>query len=116
MNRSKAKGTKFESAIVATLNAAGLRHVERRTLAGVNDKGDIAGLPGIVVEAKAVADYDLPGWLREAAVERENAGAWLGVVWMKLRGRTDPAECAVIMRGDQFVTLLQVLEKAGVLK
>lgn len=116
MTRSKRKGTSHESRIRDYLNTLGLSCiVERRALAGANDKGDIAGIRGVVIEAKAVATYDIPGWLRETSVERENAGAWLGVCWAKLRGKADPADCAVIMSGEQFGFLLKALDKAGVL-
>lgn len=115
MTRSKRKGTTHESAIVTYLNSLGLGTiVERRALQGAADKGDIAGLKGVVIEAKAVAEYDIPGFLRETYVERDNAGAWLGVCWMKLRGKANPAECAVLMSGEQFGMLLKVLHKAGI--
>lgn len=115
MNRSKRKGTEHESAIVEYLNEIGLADVERRALAGALDKGDIAGLRGVVIEAKAEAVYNLPGWLRETAVERENAGAWLGVCWAKLKGIRDPRRCVVMMDGEQFGLLLLALKKAGIL-
>lgn len=114
MNRSKRKGTEHESAIVDYLNELGFADVERRALAGALDKGDIAGLRGVVIEAKAEGTYDIPGWLRETATERENAGAWLGVAWAKLRGVRDPRRCVVMMSGEQFGALLLVLKKAGV--
>lgn len=115
MNRSKIKGTAHETEIVKYLNGIGFTEAERRALAGVLDKGDIAGLRGVVIEAKAEGVYDIPGWLREASIERENAGAWLGVVWAKLKGKRNPAECAVIMTGEQFGFLLLALKKAGIL-
>lgn len=115
MTRSKRKGTAHETAVVGYLNGLDIGTiVERRALAGANDKGDIAGLRGVVIEAKAVAEYDIPGFLRETQVERDNAGAWLGVCWMKLRGKANPADCAVIMTGEQFGLLLKVLNKAGI--
>lgn len=116
MNASKRKGTEHETAIVDYLNGLGLPvDIERRALAGALDKGDIAGIRGVVIEAKAEGTYNLPGWMREAHIERENAGAWLGVVWAKLKGKRNPADCAVIMSGEQFGLLLKVLHKAGVI-
>lgn len=114
MNRSKVKGTTWESAIVDYLNDLGFTDVERRALAGALDKGDIAGLRGVVVEAKACGEYEIPKWLRETTTERENAGAWLGVCWAKLRGKTRPADGVVMMSGEQFGLLLLALKKAGV--
>jgi Holliday junction resolvase len=53
VSASRAKGTRFETAICAYLNAEGFPAIERRALAGSADKGDIAGLP-VAVEAKNV--------------------------------------------------------------
>lgn len=115
MNPSKQKGTTWETATVDYLHELGFADVERRALAGILDKGDIAGLPGIVIEAKACVMWTVPAWLRETTVERDNAGAWLGVCWAKIRGKAHPRDGAVIMSGEQFGTLLLVLKKAGVL-
>ena len=48
MNTSRRKGTAWESALVDYLIGKGWPHAERRALNGCNDKGDIAGLPGVV--------------------------------------------------------------------
>lgn len=107
VNRSKAKGTSAESAIAAALIAAGWPHAERRALQGNQDKGDIAGVPGVMIEAKATATYDIQGWLREVTTEKANAGADIGACWFKLRGKTDPLQWAVVMTGEQFADLLK---------
>jgi len=73
VNRSKQKGTNAETAQVNYLRQRGAPHAERRTQAGAHDKGDIAGLPGVVIESKACKTYDLGGWLAEAHKERDNA-------------------------------------------
>ncbi len=106
-NRSKAKGTAGESAVVATLREAGWTHAERRALNGTLDRGDVAGVIGVMVEVKAERTYDIAGWLREVAAEKANDGAEVGVCWAKLRGKTDPREWAVIMPGAQFIELLR---------
>lgn len=72
--KSKAKGTAAEREVVKYLQnwwpAA-----ERRALSGNKDKGDVAGIPGVVVEVKAAATPQLAAWKRETLTERENAGA-----------------------------------------
>jgi hypothetical protein len=72
--KSKAKGTAAEREVVRYLQnwwpAA-----ERRALSGNKDKGDVAGIPGVVVEVKAAATQQLAAWKRETLTERENAGA-----------------------------------------
>lgn len=112
-NRSSAKkaGTRFETAVAAYLAANVDDRIERRTRNGVKDRGDISGLRGlfgkrIVVECKDVARTDLPGWVREAAVEAGNDDALAGVVVAKRRGTTDPGEQWVHMTLADLVALL----------
>lgn len=110
MTRPKDKGTAWETAIVNYLTECGVPFVERRTLSGPQDKGDIAGIPGVVIEAKDEKRHDLSGWLAEAIKERDNAGAEIGVVWAKKRGKTSPGAAYVIMDG---VTLMNLLMAGG---
>lgn len=112
-NPSKAKGTAWESAIVAYLTDLGWQHIERRTLAGSNDRGDIAGIPGIVIEAKSVKSITLGAFVDEAKREASNdthatsrKDNSLGVAWIKRRGHSSPARGYVVMDGDTFACLL----------
>jgi hypothetical protein len=110
MSRSRAKGTAWESAIVHHLRTHGAPHAERRALNGAKDRGDIAGLPSVVIEAKSAAKVELAQWLDEAEQERANDQAAVGVVWFKRRGKTDPGAGYVLMTGD---TLVRLLAEAG---
>lgn len=105
MSASKAKGTRWESAIVTYLTEAGFPGVERRTLAGVQDRGDIAGLP-MVIEAKNCRTTTLAAWVDEADTEARNAGVTVGVVWHHRRSKASPADGFVTMSGRGFVTML----------
>ena len=105
MSASRAKGTSWESAIVAYLQSMGWPHVERRALRGAHDRGDIAGIVGIVTECKSAARVELAAWLDEATAEARHAND-KGVVWFKRRGRTSPGAGFVLMDGDTFVDLL----------
>ena len=107
MNRSRTKGTLWESEIITYLKSRGVRYAERRALSGNLDRGDIAGIPGVVIEAKNAKALDLAGWLAEALAERDNDGAALGAVWAKRRGKTSAAHGYVIMDGETFVDLLR---------
>ena len=71
------------------------------------DKGDITGIPGVVIEAKDVAKISLAEFLREAQVEAENAGALVGAAWIKRRGKASPADAYVVMDGETFTHLLK---------
>ena len=87
MSKSKQKGTAAESAFVkAECVTEIFPHVERRTLSGAADQGDVSGMLGIAVEIKNHASYKFPEWLRETEVERVNAKADVGLLVVKPNG------------------------------
>lgn len=86
--------------------------IDRRVKRGSLDRGDISGvrIPGgrVVIEVKNVSSkIDLPGWLREAEVERGNDDAVIGVVVHKRHGSANPAQQHVTMTLETFATLLE---------
>jgi len=85
MSKSKQKGTMAETAVAEFLKQT-WPAVERRTLGGKNDKGDIAGVPDCVVEVKNQRTYKISEWLKETEVERINAGADYGILVIKPNG------------------------------
>lgn len=110
-NTNKARGTRFESAIVGYLQwALGTRDIERRALNGARDTGDIAGLKAhgerLVVECKSHRVFDLGTWMGEAETERANDDALAGVVVFKRPRKTDPAEAYVLMTVRDLVALI----------
>jgi hypothetical protein len=105
-NTAKQKGTRWESAIVAYLREW-WPHVERRTLGGANDKGDIAGLPGWVIEAKAEKSYRLAAYVAEGQREADNAGTPYWVVWIKRPGKTSAGDGYILTSPAVFVRLLR---------
>lgn len=105
----KAKGRNAENMFVRFLSEW-WPSVERRRLAGVHDRGDIAGVPDTVIEVKSGAKLDLPGWLRELEVEMANDDARFGCVAVKPRGVTDGSRFYCVMTGSQFVELLQAAQ------
>lgn len=111
MTRSRATarqaGTKWETAIVGYLVDRGWIHAERRRLAGAADKGDIAGIPGVVIEAKNTNRLDLAGAVDEAQAEAGNAGAAHGVAWIKRKGKSGAERGYVVMSGETFTNLLK---------
>jgi hypothetical protein len=104
------KGPHWEARIVAYLRDNGVPHAERRFMGGSTDRGDIAGIPGVVLEAKNAARTDLAGWVDEAEAERVNDGAALAVVWHHRRGKASPGDGYVTMTG---ATLVRLLAAAG---
>lgn len=107
VNRPKIRGTAWESQVVHALKRAGWFHAERRALHGNVDRGDVAGLPGVVIEAKDCKAITPGPWLNEAHSERDNDHADVGVVWFKRRGKTTAEDGFVLMDGDTFMRLLK---------
>lgn len=105
-NPNKAKGSGAERAVVELLRACGWPYAERRLAGSSKDRGDIAGVPGVVIEVKNCARQDLAAWIDEAAVERINDNADLSVVWHKRRGRASAGQWFVTMEGAAFARLL----------
>jgi hypothetical protein len=107
VNRSKAKGTAWETACVNWLSwfIAGVR---RKVLAGSADEGDLTwGTERVVIECKNVATLAVSKWIREAEAEALNAGAEYGVVLYKVRGKGQVADGVVAMSPETFVRLIK---------
>lgn len=85
MSKSKQKGTLAESAVVQFLQET-WPAAERRALAGVNDKGDVSGIPDIVIEVKNQKTYKIAEWLKETEAEKKNANAKHGFLVVKPNG------------------------------
>lgn len=82
MSKSKQKGTLAETAVADYLRQT-FPTVERRALQGKFDTGDIAGVPGCVIEVKNQRSYKIHEWMKETETERVNAAANLGVLVIK---------------------------------
>ena len=106
MSVSRQKGTAWEVRIVEYLRTHGAPHAERRALNGAKDRGDVAGIPGVVIEAKNEKTMSLAGWVDEAEAEAVNARAELAVVWHHRRGKASPGQAYVTMTGETFAHLL----------
>ena len=89
VSKSKQKGTSAETAVVNWITSKGRKHVERRALNGNDDRGDIAGIPAVVIEVKNCVRMELSAWLKELEVEMHNDKADTGVVIHKKKGTTD---------------------------
>lgn len=113
MSASRKKGTAAESALVEYLRSRGFVHVERRALRGARDCGDIAGIPGVVLEVKSAARVDLAGWVNEARVEalNDNAPVWFVVAKAPRKGK--PADWYAITSVKVMADLLSDDPAAG---
>lgn len=107
MNRPRRKGTAAETALVTWFVDHGFPFAERRALHGTADKGDVAGIPGVVIEVKNCESLALAAWLEEARQEATNAGASVFAVVHKRRGKGDPGQWYTTMPLAVFAELIR---------
>ena len=94
---SKAKGSRWESAVRDFLaDRLGVR-VERVPAGASLDRGDLTGVDGWAVECKDVARLDLAGWMDEATAEAGNVGVGVWPVVVLKRRRKPVADGYVVM-------------------
>lgn len=113
-NPSGEKGTAAEVLVVKFLrDEAGLPYVERRRLEGRNDRGDVAGIPGLVIEVKNHNRMELAAWVDEAMGERVRVAGKgeLGVVWHKRKGKASPGDWYVTMDGWTFLKFVKEMTR-----
>jgi hypothetical protein len=106
MSRSKRAGTAWESRVVAHLREHGWPKAERRALAGGKDKGDVIGVDGVVLEAKAAQAWRVGDWLKELTAEKRNAGATQGALVIKRR-QQPVGKALVLLELDDYLELLR---------
>lgn len=112
-NPSKQRGSAFEIGLLNHLRAHGF-DAERLRQTGQNDEGDLVVRDGsiTVVEAKAEARYNLPGYLKELAVEKANYAKHRkldpaivnGVVIVKRR-QASIGDCFVVQTVNDFFNI-----------
>lgn len=100
------KGPKHEADVVAWLHDHGHPYAERRVQGGSKDRGDIGGIPGVVLELKNCNRIELATWVDEARAEAANAGVDVWAVVAKRKGKADPGEAYVITNLTVFAALL----------
>ena len=108
---ARRKGSLWEREIVEYLRAHGFPYAERAYGAGrPDDRGDIDGVAGWVIEAKNQKTIELARWADEAKGEAENcqhpaypAPPW--AVIAKRRGRP-VSDAYVVMSLEQFARLM----------
>ena len=101
MSAARRTGTAFETDVVRYLAAHGFPHAERRALRGNADRGDVAGVAGWTLEAKACRALDLAGWAAEAETEARNGATPWSAVVIKRRGK-GVAESYVVVSLQTF--------------
>lgn len=95
-NRPKQKGSAWERRLVDFLVTHGHPNAERRVTEGKNDRGDVSGIPGWIVEAKNHRALALAEWCDEAEREAINAGVYRWAVVVPRRAHQTRKAYAVI--------------------
>ena len=109
---AKAAGTTLETDQVRWLQQVVDDRIERRARNGAKDRGDISGVRTfrsgrVVIECKNYGGrIDAATWIKEAETERLNDDAIAGVVMIKRKGTTNPAEQYVLMTAADFAAIL----------
>ena len=91
-NKPKAIGTRGETGVVRVARDLGFPEARRLALAGADDQGDAILCSGIIAEVKtgkaaktaSLAQIDL--WWLETEIERQNAGATIGLLVVQRAG------------------------------
>lgn len=100
---SRRKGAGAEVDVVNYLREHGYPDARRYLAGDGRQPGDIDGIPGVCLEVKNQARYELAEWMGQTEAE---AGANLPVLLVKARGQADPGRWFTIMRFEDFVGLL----------
>lgn len=101
-------GVETERLVAAYLRSRGLAGVERTVATGYRtgdrsraDQGDLLGIPGVCVQVKSLrdrragrdpnapAELAVPAWLAETELQRQAAGATIGVLVVRRWGASD---------------------------
>jgi Holliday junction resolvase len=99
-SRSRNKGARAERDVVAYLRANGFPYAERRLSGGVDDRGDVAGVPGLVIEVKDRTAHSFPEYVRQLEAEVSCVGVGAGLVIAKRAGTTDVGSWYAVTRVD----------------
>lgn len=106
MSAARRKGTAWETAVVRYLNEHGWPHAERRALHGGLDKGDVTGIPTVVLECKNAKAITLGEWARELETEIANANAQTGALIIKRR-QAPTSDAYAVLPLWRYVDLLK---------
>lgn len=124
MSASKRKGTEWETNVRDWLREQGHRRAARigDRDSGL-DRGDIEGLPGIVIQCKNERSIDLPGYLDETDIQVDNAHKYnfsrgeqretplFPVVFIRRRGFPDPGFGYAVMEMRQWLRLYDLVDE-----
>jgi hypothetical protein len=94
---NKRKGDLFNRQIIKHLIAEGITDAHRYQDGYHLDRGDVAGIPGIVIQAKNVVQVKWSNWFLNVRLQQVHAASPIGILALKRQGRSDPAEATAIL-------------------
>lgn len=98
------KGAWAERAVARWLRENGYPDARRYSGADGKAPGDIDAIPGVCIEVKNQATYDIPAWLRQTVEE----AVWrLPLLIVKPKGVTDVGDWWAVMRFEDAIELLE---------
>jgi hypothetical protein len=105
-NKNHERGKAFERAVVEVLRAHGHPYAERALRLGAHaDRGDIAGVPGFLIDTKDCAEHKLACWIDELVVEAERCGGLAPALVLKRRGK-HPERAYVVLELATFAEVI----------
>lgn len=107
-NPNKQKGTRWESAVAKFLQSKGFP-VWRMAQTGVEDEGDLGGLPSWAFECRDRQKIDLAKNVKDANQRAQAKGALYGVTVIKKRNAT-VGDAYVAMDLETFARILERIE------
>jgi hypothetical protein len=105
-NPNGRKGSLWEVVLAEFFATHGFPYAERRARRGSNDAGDISGIPGVMIEAKAVKTITLSDFMDEVRVEKANAKAQVGACVIKRRNHS-VERAYVVMELQDWIELIR---------
>lgn len=113
--RSRRRGTSWEREVVEWLREQGYPHAERRQLDGKGDRGDIAGLPGVVIQCKNTAVAALGEGMKELEEQMQNDHATFGFVALRRKRYGTSRSYAIMTLGqaEELICLAKKLLERG---
>lgn len=106
------KGPRFEKDVVEYLRKHGFPHAERRVMGGANDRGDVAGVPGVCMEIKNTVSINMGLAMKEATIEARNANVpFKAVVFKRIQKPVEQAY--VLLELSDLVTLIASARLTG---
>lgn len=102
MGSNKDKGTRAETAVVRLAREMDYPYAERRALTGGKDRGDITGIPGVVIQVKDQVEKRVHSWQVATLEQAMNDGSNTCILVVK-------AERKNVRKWDAYIPVYQFL-------